>query len=67
MATEAGTQTLATEAAEERLPRAVDHWETHKQTSEAGLEMANRNLARLALQTSGQLELELTANEEALL
>lgn len=63
MAIEAGTQTLTTEGVDEREPRAVEHWEMHRHTSEAGLEIANKNLARLALQTSGQLQLELVASE----
>ena len=62
MAIEAGTQTLATEGADTYVPQ-IQHWETHRQSSEAGVEMANRNLARLALQTSGQLQLELVASE----
>lgn len=65
MATEAETQKPRVESVSGGLPQAQQHWETHKHTSEAGLELANKNLARIALETSGQLRLEVPGSEEA--
>lgn len=67
MAIEAGTQTLVQEGTEEDLQKRREYWEAHRHTSEAGVEVANRNLARIALQAPGQLQLELPVSEETLL
>ena len=40
-----------------------DHWEQYKTQCEGGVERATQELARIALQTSGQLEIDYEQTE----
>lgn len=40
-----------------------DHWEQYKAQCEGGVERAEKELARIALQTSGQLEIDYEQTE----
>ena len=47
-------------------PKIIDHWSQYKEQCEQGLIRANQQLSRLAIASSGQLQLEfyLTKKEE---
>lgn len=40
-----------------------DHWEQYRDQCQGGLERAEQELARIALQTSGQLEIDYEQTE----
>jgi hypothetical protein len=44
-------------------PKIIDHWQQYKEQCEGGVARAEKELARIALITSGQLELEITFEE----
>lgn len=57
----AAAETAEETLKDEQLVQQMAHWEKHKEASEAGREMAERNLSRLSLEVSGQLQLSLAA------